>query len=594
MRRDMFSLEDWVATSKRVIGFALLVFGIVRLAPAEHLPAAYFRLMEAGAAQVEQRLNAEPAASLATLEAQPGWKHFPYAILAPAVLYAKRHPGNRHYHDPRMLALAIRIGDLLASEDEKDRYEPRLDSDWDTYMWLEAYRLLADQLGPARRGRWQQHILRNVALVERDAADRVNFPWYNTPYIGTSPNHYAQYASLLLLAGRVFHKPDWGALGARILHRFAAVEQTPDGFWGEHSREGPTIGYDHLTMTQVALYYEYTQDPTALQALRRSTTFHENFTYPDGTPVELANDRNRYWDVDTWGQFGFSHFADGRRYAKFLTSFFRPGNLHMDWLGRLSQDALYYHDGPTAPIPQDRARYAYRMGVPAGIRKTGPWVVSMSGLISTSSSDNQYYLDRQANLSVFHQKLGLIISGANSKHQPELATFLERLGSDVMHTPISSRLQMREAEDRLSLAYRRFFSDLYVPAPTSDHVTLRFVIAGKGTPPDEAHLTLQLCLKPGETLETGSGQRFVVSKDRLELGPNELDGSIHHRGWTLRFDPSARLVWPNYPYNPYAAALETDLDHAVATLTVPLKLKSQPGRYIRPDEQEISFTLTAR
>ena len=126
----------------RVALFLISLSGVATLASAQTLPGAYFRLMEAGAAQVEQALTAEPAANLVALEAKPGWKHLPYAILAPAVLYASRNPENPHYHDPRMLALAIRIGDLLASEDKKGVYEPRLDSDWDTYMWLEAYRLL--------------------------------------------------------------------------------------------------------------------------------------------------------------------------------------------------------------------------------------------------------------------------------------------------------------------------------------------------------------------------------------------------------------------------------------------------------------------
>ena len=312
---------SWV-TRAGVVWLSLSM--MARTAAAQQLPAAYFRLMEAGAAQVEQRLAADPAVDLATLEARPGWKHFPYAMLAPAVLYAKRHRDNPHYHDPKMLALAVRIGDLLASEDEKGVFEPRLDSDWDTYMWLETYRLLEHNLGEERRNRWRRSILANVAWVHDDASERVGFPWYSSPYIGTSPNHYAQYASLLLLAGRVLGRQDWEGLGTRILHRFAAVEQTPDGYWGEHSRAGPTTGYDHLTMTQVALYYEYTKDPAALEALRRSTDFHKNFTYLDGTPVEVINDRNRYWDVDAWGQFGFSNFADGRRYAEFLTSFFRP------------------------------------------------------------------------------------------------------------------------------------------------------------------------------------------------------------------------------------------------------------------------------
>lgn len=276
------------------------------------LPARYFQLLAAGAAQVEKRFAAEPSADLQALESQPGRRHFPYSILAPAVLYAKRHPDNPHYRDPKMLALAIKIGDLLASEDEKDLYEPRLDSDWDTYMWLEAYRVLERELGEERRANWKRHIERNAALVHKDAAERVDFPWYNSPYIGTSPNHYAQYASLLFLAGRVFGNKEWVDLGARILHRFAAVEQTADGYWGEHSRGGPTTGYDHITMTQLALYYEYVKDPAGLQALRRSTDFHKYFTYLDGTPVEVINDRNRYWDVNSWGHFGFSHFPEGK------------------------------------------------------------------------------------------------------------------------------------------------------------------------------------------------------------------------------------------------------------------------------------------
>src|SRR5436190_20803647 len=144
---------------RRIALFCSCIYfcALARGATWQKLPAAYFRLMEEGAAQVEQQMDAGPAVDLASLETRPGWKHFPYAILAPAVLYAKRHPDNPHFHDPKMLALAIRIGDLLASEDERGAYEPRLDSDWDTYMWLEAYRLLEDDLGEERRAKWRQH-----------------------------------------------------------------------------------------------------------------------------------------------------------------------------------------------------------------------------------------------------------------------------------------------------------------------------------------------------------------------------------------------------------------------------------------------------
>src|SRR5205814_96592 len=177
------------------------------------------------------------------------------------------------------------------------------------------------------------------------------------------------------------------------------------------------------------------------------------------------------------------------------------------------------HEGPTEPIPQDQDRYFHQMEVPAGIRKVGPWVICLSGIISTQAVNNQFYLDRQANLSVFHQKLGLIISGANSKRQPDLATFIEKMGGEVFHLPLSSRLQMAEGGDRLSLAYNTFFADIYTAVTENNEVAIRFVISGKGKPPDEARLNLQLCQKPGEVLATATGQKFTLSAEKIELSP---------------------------------------------------------------------------
>jgi hypothetical protein len=525
------------------------------------------------------------------LENGPDWRHFPYAVLAPAVLYTRKHPGNSRYHDPKMLALAIRIGDLLASESEKARYEPRLDSDWDTGLWLEAYRLLVPVLGEERRARWELEIEKNVALLVADVKARLDFPWYNSPFIGTSPNHYALWASLLHLAGVVFHNKEWESLGTQVLRRYAAVEQTGDGYWGEHSRSGPTTGYNHLTFTALATYWENSRDQTVMQALRRATDFHMHYTYPDGTPVEVINDRNRHWEVNAWGHFGFSNFPAGRRFAEFLTGFFRGERLSMSSLGRLAQDALYYHEGPTEPIPQDLPRYVHQMTVPAGIRKTGPWVVCLSGLISSQAVNSRFYLDRQGNLSIFHGKVGLIVTGANSKRQPELATFSEKLLGHVFHMPLSSRLQMGETIDRLSLAYNTFFNDLYVPNPSEKELQFRFVITGKGKPPEEANLTVQLCLKAGEELETAR-KKIVLGSERIELSAEEIGGRIRHHGWTMEVGPAARLAWPVYPHNPYTDSPETALEYAVGALSVPLALKEQPGQHVRPHEQEIAFRLT--
>jgi hypothetical protein len=566
----------------------VLLCAAATAAPADELPGRYFELMQAELAPVEKRLAAEPKIDLKTLEAGPNGRHFPGAVLAAAVLYAREHPANPSFGDKKMLALALRIGDLLAEENEKGTFQTRLDHDWDLYMWLEAYRLLEKELGAERRDRWRKELERNVKDIATDFIPRVDFPRYQSPFIRTSTNHYSLWASTAHLAGRMFHNREWEAQGARAMHRLAAEEQTPDGFWGEHTDNGPTTGYNYLTLTGVALYWEHSRDTAALAALRRATDFHKYFTYPDGTPVEVINGRNRYWDVSAWGHFGFSNFPDGRRYAEFLTGFLREGKVGYHALGRLAQDALYYHEGPSEAIPQDLPRYARQMKVPAGVHKTGPWVVCLSGLIDTQV-DSQFTLDRQGHLSILHEKLGLVVTGANSKRQPELATFTEKVKGQPNHLPISSRLRMSDERDRLGIAYNTFFAELEVAPPTEQLVAFRFNAMERGRL-EEAQLTLQLCLKAGEVLETAKS-KIILDDKRAELKPEEIGGWIRHHGWTLKVDPTARLTWPVYPFNPYRNGPETELTHAVGTLSIPLHVQATPGSKTRA--QEIAFTLEA-
>jgi hypothetical protein len=532
------------------------------------LPARYFTLLASGVARVEERLAKEPTIDLEGIEAAPGWKHFPSALLAAATLYSQNHPANSRGGDPKLLELVRRIGDLLLREHARGRYTSRLDHHRDTYMWLEAYRRIGLELDEGRRARWRDALLGLIEKLAGQVAEKADYPAYHAPFISTSPNHLSLWASTVYLGGKVFKRPEWERLGAKVLHRLAAVEQDPDGYWGELTRAGPTTGYDYVTATAVALYYEHSKDPAALEALRRSTDFHKVFTWPDGTPVETINDRNRHWYVSAWAHFGFSHFPDGRRYAEFLTSSFKPDRVDLESLGRFAQDALYFHPGPVAPIPQDQENMHHRLRVPAGIRRHKPWTTCLSGIVAPQTS-SQWFLDRQGHLSVFHDRLGLILTGANSKHQPELATFAERAGGRVVHVPTSSVLTMTDEIDSLGVAYENFFAVIERRTISSTRLEVRFSI----TPTDrmaDAELHIQLVLKPGERIETATGRWSVVGKEPIRWNAAELGPSIRHRGWTLKLDPGAVLTWPIYPYNPYRAGPETEIDHAVATLTYSL------------------------
>jgi len=543
-------------------------------------PQTYLRYLEEGMARVQAGLTAHPGAGLKDLELEPGWKHFPSAVLAAAVL-ADRHADADGR--ARMLAAAITIGDLLVREHQTGYYASRLDHHRDTYMWLEAYRLVKDRLNEEQRARWRQALLEELTPIAQDVARLQDYPLYQSPFIGTSPNHYCLWSSTVYLASKVFNRPDWEKLTAKVLHRFAAEEQSPDGYWGEHSAAGPTTGYDYVTSTGVALYWELSGDPAALEALRRSLTFHEYFTWPDGTPVETINDRNRYWPPPMWGHFGFSNFSDGRRYAEFLTSFYSSQPFSLESLGRLAQDTLYWHAGPAAPIPQDQAAYVKQMRVPGAMRKSGPWTVSLSGIVSTQAQTNQFYLDRQANLGIFHKDRGLIISGANSKGQPELATFSERFGETGNHLPLSSRLHMSDAGDLLALAYNMFFAELKLPPLGADSLSFDIAITSRSRSGDR-QLALQLCLKPGQFLETEAGTSVLLSEGRVALAPEQIGVWIRHNGWTLHVPAGVRLEWPVHPYNPYANAPEAGIEHAVGALT----------RTLDPKSQVLSFALQAK
>jgi hypothetical protein len=543
--------------------FMLAGLGLSCLADRAHaaeLPGHYLKLM---------------AAEVKAIEAEPAPKNNPGAMLAAAVLYTKQHPANPSFGDKKLLEVALKLGDLQASLSEKDTVENKQEYEWEIHFWLDAYRLLEKELGAERRARWKKEIEKITRWFAGQVKYRLDFPRFQGPYIRTSTNHLAIFASTVYLAGRVLPNKEWEQLGIHALHRLAAEEQTVDGYWGEYTDNGPATGYNYLTMCCVALYWEHSKDTAALEALRRATSFHQHFTWPDGTPIETINGRNRHWGISAWGQFGFSHWPDGRRYAEFLAGFFLERKVSARDLGRLAQNALYYHEGPTEPIPQELPTFAHRLKVPAGIRKTGPWTVCLSGLIDTPI-DSQFTLDRQGHISIYHSKLGLIITGANSKHQPELATFLERTKQGVTTIPLSSRLRMADDRDRLALGYHTFFAELEVPKPADDRLPFRFTITetGRGRLQD-VQLNLQLCLKAGEILETAGG-KFKLDDQRIELTADQVGGWIRHRGWTLRVDPTARLVWPVLPFNPYANGPEKDIKHAVGILTVPVRVVAPP------------------
>ena len=263
--------------------------------------------------------RAETARSGNDLKPNPG------AMFAAAVLYTKQHPANPSFGDKKKLELALKLGDLYASP-ERSRTRPRTSriTSGRSISGSTPIACSKAELGAERRARWR----REIEKITRWFAGEVAVPHRLPPLPGAVHPHLHQPPGPVRLRRSTWPGACWRTrsgrqLGARALHRLAAEEQTADGYWGEFTDNGPATGYNYLTMCCVALYWEHSRDPAALEALRRATDFHKHFTWPDGTPVETINGRNRHWDVSPWGQFGFTHWPDGRRYAEFLAGLLR-------------------------------------------------------------------------------------------------------------------------------------------------------------------------------------------------------------------------------------------------------------------------------
>jgi hypothetical protein len=59
----------------------------------------------------------------------------------------------------------------------------------------------------------------------------------------------------------------------------------------------------------------------------------------------------------------------------------------------------------------------------------------------------------------------------------------------------------------------------------------------------------------------------------------------------MKVDPGARLVWPVYPFNPYASGPETSLEWAVGALSVDLHPKKEKGES-QHKEHRIDLVIT--
>jgi len=488
------------------------------------------------------------------------------AIYPVAYFYKTPHPLNPYSGQKRLLDSAIACGDLLSGY-ESETVWPL--GNWTLYTWIEAFDLLKDYLGPERKARWalriQYWVGHYLGYVKRSRGKRN----YTAVELGVSPNHYSLYMTTVFRAGQVFGHPEWLKL---VREEFKNILRTqhPDGFWAEH--HGPVNSYNRVTTHGVGLYYALTGDPEALEALRRAKDFNLRFTYPDGSAVSVIDERNRYSPGirASWGLLGHSHFPDGRRYNRLMTtklmqrmglapggesktrasSGYKPSFMDLAWI---LDNLKYSAAGEESPAPQQLDSYQARLTSGACLIRRGSWVVCLSGIISPPWEGNRFFLDRYTYLELWHEKLGVVIGGGNTKRQPQIAGLLmEPSHGGLDFWPRESRITSRGDTLSLELGFDKFRACKKVAIIDDRTVKIEVRFTETAPPilwPNRYECNLQLQLKAGEHLSTAAGQTLDLSSRKSRFAEEQVGSRIETARWSLEV-PKGRASL-RFPFQPF-------------------------------------------
>ena len=131
--------------------------------------------------------------------------------------------------------------------------------------------------------------------------------------------------------------------------------------------------------------------------------------------------RNPYHAGIRLGNAGFSHTAAGRGYLARLHGLFlaEGARFDPDYAANL---LLNGGRGEAEETTAGRARHVYRMGDEATAVRNSPWFLCLSAFV-VDFPQNRWGQDRQNFVSVFHDSVGLVLGGGNTKLQPLWSNF---------------------------------------------------------------------------------------------------------------------------------------------------------------------------
>ncbi len=503
-----------------------------------------------------------------------------------AVAYATKGEGNRYYKDPELLKVIVKAGDPLIEKMDADGrwiFEKKDGSTWGmiwmpwTYSrWIRTFGLVRDDMPAEPRKKWTDALTLGFTGISKRCLGGVH----------NIPTHHAMG---LYCAGKVLDRPEWCDQAAAFLMKVVAA-QSEGGYWSEGG--GPVVAYDFVYVDALGTYHAMSGDQRVLPALEKAAVFHRHFTYPDGSNVETVDQRNPYHHGAAAGNVGFTLSAAGRAYLENQWSQLGLENLDPDLIASL---LLYGEEGPIEPAPAPGETQVFVLtegGVDrAATVRHGPWFVCLSAY-TTPIVNSRWIQDRQNFVSIFHDQVGLILGGGNTKLQPGWSSFTVgdlsllahtpgdespdfRPKGELYHVPSAAKLVL-EPEPGLDLTYGP--ETCRIRVRVKDERTLECTIeaTAESDLPVAAHLTLIPHI--GQPLETAAGEKVTLGSDPVSLSPEQVAGCVTYGGYRLHVPASAGLEWPVLPHNPYRKDGRASPAEGRVELRIPLNKEKRECR----------------
>ena len=475
-----------------------------------------------------------------------------------AAAWATESPDNPYFHDQTVLEAIVKAGDALiedADESGQGEFRKKDGSTWGkiympwTYSaWIKAYSLVREGMTPEQREHWDKALIRGYTNIARTQLAHV----HNIP-----TNH----AMGLYIAGQVFDRPEWRQQAKEFMAKVIA-EQNPAGFWSEN--HGPVIMYGSVYTDALGTYYALSKDDTVLPAIEKAVRFYSSFIYPDGSAVETIDERNPYHGGLRWPNVAFTLTAEGRGFIKQQLDLLVSKG-HGVAPDNMAPFIVYGQEGsavPTAAGESDRT-FALSDGK-ALIRRKGPWFVCLSAYCCPLPK-SRWIQDRQNLASIWHDHVGLIAGGGNTKLQPLWSCFTVGDTSLLKHRPgdiapnfmpagplfhVPTRASIKQTDPiGLNLKYGGERCHLFVETADDDTAYIHQRSTAVSGLPVEGHITLLPRL--GEALRTGKAPERVLGEEPFVLTAEEAGGWIAHGGWKLSLPEGSKVIWPALPHNPY-------------------------------------------